>query len=129
MKGYIYTLEVMLAISIIVGSLFLIMGNVNTQQSYKPTSMARQVIDALKYMDMKGELRQYVNNDDEVSIETNMSSLLPDTIKFEVVVCSTNCVSTAVPADQTVITLDYFISGYKDNYFGKKVHVWVWEKY
>jgi hypothetical protein len=129
MKGYIYTLEVMLAISIIVGSLFLIMGNVNTQQNYIPTSMSRQVMDALKYMDMKGELRQYVSTDDDVSVETNMTSLLPDTIKFEVDICAINCVSTAVPSDQTVISLDYFISGYKDSYFGKRVHVWIWEKY
>jgi hypothetical protein len=129
MKGYIYTLEVLLAISIILGSIFLIMGGIRNSEDYRPTSVAQQMFDALKYMDTKGTLRASVDNNNTLYIKNNLTALLPETIKFAVAVCTTDCSSTATPNDRTVFVLDYFIAGYKDVYLGKRVHVWVWEKY
>lgn len=129
MKGYIYTLEVLLAISIIVGSIIFILGTAPEKSELNLLTMNQRVFEAVEYLDNKGELRALVNDDNEIEIENQLNSILPSVIKFETDICTTSCNGTNIPTNQEVIVFDYFISGYKDRYIGKRIRIWIWEKF
>ena len=116
MKGYIYTLEVLIATSVILMSTIYIFGSPPAKPELEISIIKQQGFDALEYLDKKDMLRQM--NDTE--LENNLESLLPGNLQF-----SLN--SSNLP-DKTVIAVDYYISCYKENYMGKKIKLWLWEE-
>ncbi len=128
-RGYVYTLEVMLAISIIFVTLIFIFSSSPEQPETNLVIMKQSGYDALYYLDMTGELRDAVNRGAVSEIDSNLTDLLPKNIKFDTNICTTSCNSTELPANRTVVAVDYYISGYRSQYIGKKVRVWMWRKF
>ncbi|MCX6818940.1 MAG: hypothetical protein NT129_02975 [Candidatus Aenigmarchaeota archaeon] len=116
-KGYIYTLEVMIAISIILISAAFIFGKPPVKPEMELSIIKQQGFNAIEYLDQKDLLRQL--NDAE--LENQLSSLLSSNIKLRV---NNN---TGLP-NQTVIAVDYYISGYKGTYLGKRIRLFLWEE-
>lgn len=127
-RGFVYTLEVLIAIFIIATatvSLFL-------QTPEKPQGdvsiIKRLGIETLEFMDSRGTLRSYAAAGSSENIENELDSLLPVVIASNATVCSNVCSFTGLPKDRNVIVTDYYISGYRDEYLGKKVRIFMWVK-
>ena len=126
MKGYLYTVEVLIAISLVMITFVLVFQSVPTKPNLETSLVKQQGYDALKYLDNRGLLRFYVHEDSEADIESQLSQVLVSSIKFEAQVCDYWCNSTNIPASDTVVAVDYYVSGYMDYYSGKKVRLWMW---
>lgn len=128
-KGYIYTLEVMLATATILATLILIFATVPEEAETNLAVMKQTGYDALFYMDQNNELRNAVSKGSLSSINNNLSKIFPTSVDFDTSVCTVSCNSTEIPANRTIIVVDYYIGGYREIYINKKVRLWIWEKF
>ncbi len=128
-KGYIYTLEVMLAVALILSTLVLVFSTAPEEAETGIAVMKQNVYEALFYMDQTDELRNAVSRGAVSEIDANLTAMLPKNSKFDTNICTTSCNSTELPANKTIVTVDYYIGGYRDQYIGKKVRVWIWKKF
>jgi hypothetical protein len=124
-KGYIYTLESGIAISIVVISVVLILSSQRAAQPLSPALVKQQGMDALKFLDEKDDLRFFVYSENRNEIRDRLRALIPGSIFIAVDVCDTAC-AAALPQGKSVIAVDYYISGYRDIFVDKKVRLWMW---
>lgn len=129
LKGYVYTLEVMLAISMIFVTLILVFSSTPEEAETNLAIMKQNGYDALYYMDQNDDLRNAVSRGAVSEIDANLTDILPKNVKFDTNICTTSCNSTEIPGNRTVVTADYYISGYRGDYIGKKVRLWMWRKF
>ncbi len=125
--GYVYTLEVLIAVSIILISLVFVFRNPPTKPELEISLMKRQGFEALDYMMQKNGMRELVQNGNESLLEAGLTESLT-AVQFDIDICNYACAETNVPANQTAVALDYYVSGYRDSYFGKKVRLWLWKR-
>jgi hypothetical protein len=129
MKGYVYTLEVMLAVAVIMFMIVLIFSSTPEQPETNIALMKQNGYDALQYLDNAGLLQQLVSNNSVRELKSNITALITSNIVFDAAVCQADCTSYNVPRNRTVVTVDYYVSAYKDVYLGKKVRLWMWQLY
>src|SRR3989344_9117348 len=123
MKGYVYTIEVMLAVAVIMFMLVLTFSSAPEQPETNIALMKQAGYDALHYLDTNGVLRQLAaQNDSYAQLKGNVSALVSHSIVFDAAICSAGC-SVALPENRTIVTADYYIAGYRDAYLGKKVRL------
>ena len=125
-RGFVYTLEAL----VVVGVVFLTMAYVFRYAPPAPQSditiMKRAGIDALEYLEQRGELRRYISELNEAQIESSLAGILPPAIKFETEICRDYCNTFGVPTRQTVAVVDYYVSAYRDSYEGQRIRLWLW---
>ena len=129
MRGYVYTIEVVLAI---VTVLFMIVVTFSSTPQQPETSLVLikdSGYNTLSYLDQRGILRDLVYRNLTNMTRNNISALLPSTITFDADICTTVCKSSNLPSNRTVIVVDYYIGAYRDKYIGKKVRLWMWERF
>jgi len=129
MKGYLYTLEVVVAAFIIFTAIVYTFRSTPIQKDVSVFMIKSRCYNALKYLDDSGILREYVRRSYEEELEESLSEILPQNLEEEVVICKTDCGYSSLPTDRSVIIVDYYISGYKSTYDFNKVRVYVWESY
>lgn len=129
MTGYIYSLEVLIAISIIFIALVFLFRYAPAKPATELSIIKQEGFHVLEYMNNQGALREYVFIDNETEFEKYLAPLLPANLYFETEICSLLCDTENVPNNETVIAVDYYVSGYKDHYLGKKIRLWLWKKY
>jgi hypothetical protein len=133
-KGYVYTLEVLIAASMITMALVFMFKTPPAKPETELSMIKKQGFESLQYLDNSGELRPLVFQNNETQIQSLLKNLT--TAEFEVHICkngdicsvSSDLVSN-VPGNQTVVVVDYYISGYKHSYSPKKVKLFLWRKY
>lgn len=127
MRGYIYTLEVLLSISlIIIIVVFAFKFTPNRDVDNMPIIKDR-MFNALEYLDHKGDLRPIANSLDKASLDRNLTSLLTG-LNYEFDICIDTCLLPGLP-NEPVVSVEYYISGYQDSYSKKKIKVWAWRKF
>lgn len=124
-KGYIYTLEVMIAISIILVATVMLFGGAQMPQASSAGLIKKQGYEVLEFLDQKDELRQLVKNGDENELKKRVRNLLTSGITLELDICTTSC-SGNVPQNKNIVSVDYYVSGYKESFFSRKVRMWMW---
>ena len=129
MKGYLYTLEVLIALSIIFGAVLFVYRSPPPKPESESLFIKQSGFDALKYLDEKGVLRMYAYQNNESALENDLSSCLVKSIGFEAAFCYDSCDSIGVPENQTVVAVDYYISGYRSASDAKKVRLYLWKLY
>ena len=128
-KGYIYTLEVLIAISIIFISMVSVFRIAPTKPEIEISIIKQNGFDALFYLDQRGILGEMVLEGDETGIENHLLSILPENVRFETDICTMNCDTTNLPINETIIAVDYYISSCKETYVGKRVRLFLWRKF
>jgi|SRR3989344_3543540 len=126
-KGYVYTIEVMLAVAVIMFMLVLTFSSAPEQPETNVALMKQGGYDALRYLDDSGALRQLAMRNDTNSLKANITALMTQSVVFDAAICNTNCTSYRIPFNRTIVTVDYYVSGYRDTYIGKKVRLWIWQ--
>src|SRR3989338_7924675 len=105
MKGYMYTLEVFIAVSIIFLTIVFAFRNPPSSPELELSLMKKQGFEALQYLYDAGELEALADSGSEATIESRLSALLPANTLFEAEICGTACSRGNVPENQTVIAV------------------------
>jgi hypothetical protein len=130
MKGYVYTLEVLIATSIILVSVGFILQTPPPQPDLQTSLVKMQSFDSLEYLDNFGKLREYVLLGNSTAIKNELSSVISDVLDYRVKICSDTCIPPSdLPGNQTIISTDYYTGSFRENYLGKKVKIWIWRKF
>ncbi len=130
MKGYIYTIEVLLALSLVLVMIVVIFSSTPEQPETSLVIIKQTGYDALHYLDQTGMLREAVNRDAYGEIAGNVTAMMPNNIKSDVAICtSTFCESYKIPVNRTIVAIDYYIAGYEQRYIQKKVRLWLWTRF
>lgn len=128
-KGYIYTLEVSIAALLVFTSLIYAFRTLPNLKDPSALIIKSRCYDALEYLNDAGILREYVYKGYREELEIKLLELLPSNLNVEVLICETDCTPTYVPTDRNIIVVDYYVSGYENDYKFSKVRLFVWEKY
>ncbi len=128
-KGYVYTIEVMLSVVTVIFVLVLLFSKTPEQPETSMSIIKQNGYNALSYMDQSGDLRKIVIGNDTDALKRNVTSRIPTTTIFDAAICSGECSSANLPANRTIVSVDYFVSGYQEVYLGKKVRLWMWQKF
>jgi len=126
-KGYLYTLEVLISLSVVIITLISVFKTPEQKPEFELSIIKTNGFDALQYLDYKGDLKKFIAQRDELAIENSLKDILKD-FEFETEICRSNCSDVNVPKNETVIIVDYYSSGYL-NYDNEKVRLWMWRKY
>jgi len=124
-KGYVYTLEVIIAVALIVISMTFILSAAQAPAPAETALIKRQGFEALQFLEQNDELRALAASGNEKQIKKRLQELLPPGIALEVDVCTSVCEGN-LPKNRTIVAVDYYISGYREAYFTKKVRLWMW---
>lgn len=127
MKGYLYTLEMLIAVSLIFGSIIFVFSTPVDKPDIEINMIKQSSFDALKYLDEKGILRKLATGGNSSEIDIILESSIPKSIFFKSVICQPICNIVEIPENQTVILTDYFISGYRTIYMPEKVRLYAWK--
>ncbi|MBI4014986.1 MAG: hypothetical protein HY365_03450 [Candidatus Aenigmarchaeota archaeon] len=126
LKGFIYTLEVLIAISLIAVSSSLLFSRVPEKPDFAPALLKERAFEALDSLYNGGSLASYVANNSEPGLEQSLLSLLPSNYLFETEICSETCDTLNVPGNRSVVSADYYVGSYRGSYVGKRVKIWSW---
>jgi hypothetical protein len=124
-KGYVYTIEALIAIALILIATVIIFGISQTPSSSSLSLAKKQGFDAMEFLDQNDELRLLVAVGNKNDLKNRLKDLLPPGITLDVDICRYDCTANT-PANKNVVSLDYYISGYHDTFFMKKVKIWMW---
>ncbi len=122
MKGYLFTLESMIA-SILLLSVLLIVYNGSVQpHEFGTVSIAESAYNCLKDLDNRGILRYYALNND-TKIRGYIRPCLPMSLNFSIGFCET-CATTN--ANKTVVSIKYIIAGDGSRFQPTTVNMLAW---
>lgn len=124
MKGYIQTLEAVIAAIIILSALVYIF---SLRATIPENSLYPNAYSCLKSLDDNGKLRYYAYNSLEDSLRNELRNCLPPLAEFNVRICKTNDCSYEVPQNKTVALTSYLISGDVE-FQPNLINLWVWSK-
>ena len=128
-KGYIYTLEVLLAVSTMLITIVLVFSTTPEEAETDLPIIKQAGYDALFYLDKSDDLRKIVSTEGVKQLEKNLTDLMSKNIKFDVTICTTTCSSNGLPPNKPVMVVDYYISGYRETFLNKKVRLWLWSRF
>lgn len=126
-KGFVYTLEVLLAVGLIFLTLVYLFRLSPPTPQHDLTIIKRSGMEALEFMDQRYDLRKWVSEFNEGQIESTLNALLPNNIKFESEICSDECSAAGVNTKKSVVAVDYYVAAYREQHLGKKIRLWLWK--
>ncbi len=132
LRGYVYTLEVMLAIALVTGTMIFIFNIIPQTKQSNIVVIKSSAYNALEYLDATDDLRYLISEHKNTKeLSKNLTAVLPVNLDFKIEICSLTevCDTSKVPINRTVVGIDYYISGYRDKFINKKVRLLVWEKF
>ena len=124
-KGYFYTLEAALGITLVLVSIAIILNTAQAPASSGTALIKRHGFEALEFLDQNDELRFFAFTDNKIALKNRLRDLLPPGISLDADICATQC-RGALPSGKTVVSVDYYVSGYYDTFFTKKIKLWLW---
>jgi len=119
MRGYIFMLESVFAVLILVGFLFYI-GHIYLQ----PSVVDHSFVSVLPDLDQKGLLRGYVYSADLEGLEGEITLY---GFNHSVQICDSSGCTGQAPQKDVVRVSSYFLSG-EDSYEPKEVKLYAWEE-
>lgn len=122
MKGYLYTLEVVISIALLMIAITFVY-KTEAQISFEHHLLKEYGINALQFLDANHTLRKFVYENNETYIETLLRNYIPKAINYEF---SNNCDMINVPENKTVVTVSYYLAGYMNVYKPKKICLYLW---
>lgn len=129
MKGYLYTLEVLIALSIIFGAILFVYKSPPPKTDAEIVAIKQGGFEALRHLSERGVLGKYAYEGNETQIEYELESILEKSIGFEISICSDSCDQSGIPLNQTVVAVDYYTAGYRKNFSPMTVRLYLWKLY
>ncbi|MEM5803069.1 MAG: hypothetical protein QXO57_03905 [Candidatus Aenigmatarchaeota archaeon] len=126
MKGQAYTIEALVAISILV-FIILVLISFPSKQAFSLINYKIQFLNTLKSLDDLNLLRDAALRGDSTFIEEEIKNFVPANIKFNVTIFNktTNITSLPLTEGPTAI-ISYIIAGKIGNYTPRELRVYFW---
>jgi|GEM_PF-3286629 len=126
MRAYLYTLEVLIALSAVFITIALAMKFAPTKPNVEASLLQLKLSEAVEYLESAGKLRELVYAGDEVGLEEELESLLENLYEVEVVICTTSCNLPELPSTNVAEVTRYFATNDSTYSFAKLiVYAWV----
>jgi hypothetical protein len=127
MRGYIYTLEILIAISVIFITMIFVFKTPSVKPELETNLIKQQGTAAIAFLEQQN-LRALATNGNETGIKTLLDEVISDNIDFDVKICNNECSNVLLPENKTIIIIDHFNTGYSNVYNTTKLRLWLWEK-
>jgi len=126
-KGGLYMVEVLIVVSIMITSFVVFFSKPRISPKFSVEMIKNEGFWALRQLDSKGFLRMYVENNDVNSINSELSKLLPNTMRYDVSICQTTCTNVSLPVNETVVVVNYYLYGWK-KVNPKEIRIYMWSE-
>lgn len=128
-KGYLYTLEAMIAALIIMSTVVVLYINPQGKPQFEASTLKDRGYACLKYLDNKGLLRYYAIQNNSQSLQAELQSCLPNLANFTTSFCTTsvNCTATELPGNKTIVLADYIVAGQAD-FQPTLINLYLWSR-
>jgi len=131
MKGFLFTLEAVISILMILFIIVFLFQNPPTSPEYQILNYKYKAYHGVEVLDKRGDLRNDVVNNNATNIKTNLDVFIPDFLTYEVVIYNETTNVTEIPTsitsqNDTVISVSYLISGDINEYKPRDIRVYLW---
>lgn len=129
MKGQLYTLEVGIAILMILSIVIFLFMNPPASPEYNIINYKMNAYTGLETLERTGELRRYVADNNATAINESLDPYIPNFLSRAVVIFNDTTNLTAKPSLSGInesISVSYFLTGDFDDYKPRDVRVYMW---
>jgi len=129
MKGQLYTLEVGIAILMILSFVILLFLNPPASPEYNIINYKMKAYNGLETLERTGELRRYVADNNATAINESLNPYIPNFLSRAVVIFNETTNLTTKPSLTDVndsVSVSYFLAGDFDDYKPRDVRVYLW---
>jgi len=92
---------------------------------FETVSWRTRGFSALKALDNKNELRQYVLANDTDTLKSKLSELLPPSLNYEVVICELQCAAVDIESGK-LASVSYTIAGDVNDFRPRQIILYMW---
>jgi hypothetical protein len=124
MKGFMYTLEAMIAALIILSALVTVYSFSRQQENFGSAAIKEKGYSCIKDMDSRGILRHYALSNDSAGIRGYFQGCLPRTLNFSVSFCA-SC-AAGLPGNMTIESVNYLIAGEGATFQPTSISLFLW---
>jgi len=125
MKGILKTFESVVAILTVITAFLILFGAGEKIPDVETVTWKSRGFDALKSLDDESELASWTLANDTSSMKTELASLLPLGINYDVVVCTQTCPSFSISSEK-IATVNYFVAGNVTDINPREVVLYLW---
>jgi len=129
MKGQLYTLEVGIAILMILSIIIFLFLNPSASPEYSTINYKTRAYKGLEILERTGDLRRHVSDNNATAINESLDPYIPDFLSRAVVIFNDTTNLTAKPSLSSIndsISVSYFLAGDFDDYNARDVRVYMW---
>jgi len=131
-KAILYSLESAIAITMILFIIVILFQKPPSPPEFYRINYKIKAFSGLKTLALTGELRKHVMENDVVSIENKLSSYIPESLNYTVVIFNETTNITEMPSianEKEVMSVNYLLAGDIDDYRPKDVRIYLWGLY
>ena len=125
MRAYLYTLEVLIALSAVFLILVLTMKFAPTKPNVEASLLQLKLDEAVDYLESAHRLRALVYAGKGAELEDEIEKLLENLYEVRVVICTTSCSLPELPNSDVAEVTRYFATN-DSSYSFKKLLVYAW---
>jgi len=129
MKGQLYTLEVGIAILMMLSIIIFLFLNPPASPEYSVINYKMKAYNGLEALEQTGELRSYVADNNATAINESLDPYIPSFLSRSVVIFNDTTNLTTRPSLSSIndsISVSYFLAGDFDDYKPRDVRVYMW---
>jgi len=129
MKGQLYTLEVGIAILMMLSIIIFLFLNPPTSPEYSVINYKMKAYNGLETLERTGELRRYVADNNATAVNESLDPYIPSFLSRSVAIFNGTSNLTTKPSLTDVndsISVSYFLAGDFDDYNPRDVRVYMW---
>ncbi len=120
------SLEAVIAILVIMGVYAVIYNGSQAVPDFETANWKMKGIETLTGLDRSGQLRPYVLNNDNTTIDTKISSFIPGHVEHQVQICSSTDCYLITKDVRKIVSVDYIIAGDAANSTNKRIILYMW---
>jgi hypothetical protein len=121
MKGYVKTLEAGIAIVLILASIIFLF----PEQTKKEPQIPDTGYDCLRYLDQKGLLSYYAENNLELELNSELRECIPPILEYKAKICTITDCDAILPTYKTIFLSSYLIAG-ESSFNPTLINLWIW---
>lgn len=125
MKGVTKTLEVVIAVLMVLISYVLLYSAPIIPPDFQSINLQLQAFNSLQTLDANNELRQAALQNDTSTISNKLAGILSGNVNYLVSICTSAC-AAPVFNSTSIFSVSYIISGDVGNFNPRQVIVYMW---
>ncbi len=124
MKGFMYTLEAMIAALIILSALVTVYSFSRQQENFDSAIIKEKGYSCVKDLDSGGILRYYALSNDSSGMRGYFQNCLPRSLNFSVSFC--RACAAGLPGNKTIVSVNYLVAGEGATFQPTSINLFLW---